>query len=340
MARTIHSLDGTLLLSEGIRITEINLEKLTRYGIKSIYIDDELSSGIQPADTVSHDILTTIKVQVKNVMSLPSIKSGIDGKNITELVDRLLEQILASGDVLHQLSDIRSIDDYTFSHSVNVSIYAMITGISLGMKQDAVRELGVGALLHDIGKLMIDESILQKPSGLTTEEFEEVKTHTTHGSNLIHFIKGINAIAADVALSHHERMDGSGYPRGLRGGAISTASRIVAIADVYDAFTSDRVYRARQEPCVALDYISGMAEKHFDSYLTEVFLRHMAYYPLGTAVVLTSGEKGLVSGHKSRFAHLPVVKLVVDSQGMLLDKYLELDLGIEKEKRISTLWEI
>lgn len=340
VARTIYSLDGVLLLSEGTKLSESIINRLLQNGIREIYILDEVSSGIQAQETVPHDVMRQIKGQIKEIMAIPSLKAGLTARRVAEMVERLLEQILASGDILHHLSDIRSIDDYTFSHCVNVAVYSLVTGIGLGMRQDALRELGTGAILHDVGKMMVDQGILLKPASLTPMEFEEMKKHTLLGHELVRAVKGITPAAASIALHHHERMDGSGYPCGLAGDDIPLSARIVAIADVYDALTSDRVYRRHEEPHRAMDYITEKIGTHFDPSVADVFVRHLAHYPVGTAVILNTGEKGLVARQNMQLPHRPVVRVVINAEGKLLSQHYEMDLSVLVDLRISSVWEL
>lgn len=340
VARTIHSLEGVLLLSEGTKLTDSIRSRLLQNGVREIYVEDDFSQGLIPSQTVQDAVLTQIKTQVREIMSIPSLKSGLNARRVTELVERLLEQILASGDILHHLSDIRTIDDYTFSHCVNVAVYSLVTGVGLGMRQDMLRELGMGAILHDVGKLLIRPEVLQKPTSLNDSEFEEVKRHVALGHELVSSIKGITPAAASISLNHHERMDGSGYPRGLKGDEIPLTARIVAIADVYDALTSDRVYREREEPHKAMDYITEKIGTHFDPAVADVFVRHLAHYPVGTAVILNTGEKGLVARQNLKFPHRPVVRVVIDQEGRLLKTHYESDLSVQPENRIASIWEI
>jgi HD-GYP domain-containing protein (c-di-GMP phosphodiesterase class II) len=142
--------------------------------------------------------------------------------------------------------------------------------------------LGVGALLHDIGKLKIPEEILKKPSQLTVEEFEEIKKHTTYGYEILKNFENISMESAFIALGHHERFDGSGYPLQLRGENIYQFARIVAVADVYDALTSDRVYRKKLKPHESVEYITSLGTDHFDKEIVDNFIKHIAVYQLGT----------------------------------------------------------
>lgn len=340
IARTIHTLDGIVLLQAGTELTNDLKLKLSNNGITEVYIEDAVSAGLGMPEFVKEEIITDVKTQVKKMMMSPSIKVSVDGKRIAEIVDKIISNILENEDIITNLSDIRSIDDYTFSHSVNVSILSIVTGIGMGIKGDNLRDLGVGALLHDIGKLMIDSEILQKPVNLTHLEFDEVKKHTVYGYEILSHSKSINQAACTIALSHHERLDGSGYPNCLKNGEIQLPARIVAVADVYDALTTNRVYRRKMMPHDVIDYLCSLGNKHFDKNILDALVKHIAYYPVGTAVILNSGEKGLVARYNPYFPNRPVVRVVIDDTGSMLHKHKEIDLSKKLEYRVVDIWDI
>lgn len=340
VAKPIYSLDGIALLSEGVAMSEEIRERLKRGGINEIFVEDDLSQGIEIPSAVKEELVQDVKGKVKTMLSVPSIKSSVDGIRIAEIVEKLIDAILNSGEIIAHLSDIRTIDDYTFSHSVNVSILSIITGLGMGIRGEALKELGMGAIMHDVGKLMIPNEILQKPDMLNNLEFAEVKKHTYFGFELLSRVRDMTPAAANIALSHHERIDGSGYPYSLKGTDIQLNARIVAIADVYDALTSDRVYRIKMPSCEVADYIASLSNRHFDKNVVDVFLRHIAYYPVGTPIVLNTGEKGLVSRYNPDFPNRPVVRVVIDMEGNMLYKHRELDLSRKLEYRIVSLWDV
>jgi len=340
IARSIYNLDGVVLLSEGAVLTREHKDKLHNYGITEIYIEDPFSEGIKIPEIIREEVIIEVKSQVKKMMTSPSIKVSVDVKKVREIVEKLIANILDNEQIVASLCDVRSIDEYTFSHSVNVSVISIVTGIGLGMKEDTLRDLGIGALLHDNGKVMIDDSILNKPSSLTSLEYDEVKRHTQYGYEILKNSGNISQEACDVALSHHERLDGSGYPRKLRNNDIQTFARIVAIADVYDALTTDKVYRRKMMPHDVLDYMLSLGGRHFDKNILDAFVRHIAYYPVGTAVILNSGEKGLVSEYNPYFPNRTVVRVVIDEDGHILKKFREVDLSKKLEYRVVAIWDI
>lgn len=340
VARAIHTLDGVFLLSAGTVLTPEHKEKLQNYGITEIYIEDTISEGIEIPELIREEVMTEVKSQVKKMMTSPSIKVSVDVKKVGEIVERLIANILENDRIVASLCDVRSIDEYTFSHSVNVSVISIVTGIGVGMKEDTLRDLGIGALLHDLGKVMVDDTILRKPTNLTSIEYDEVKKHTYYGYEILQKSENISREACDIALSHHERLDGSGYPRRLKSSDIQIFARIAAIADVYDALTTDKVYRRKMMPHDVLDYMLSLGGKHFDKSLLDAFVRHIAYYPVGTAVILNSGEKGLVSEYNPYFPNRPVVRVVIDESGHSLKKYREVDLSKKLEYRVVAIWDI
>lgn len=340
LAKTIVTLEGKVLLVSGTELTEEYKRRLMANGITEVYVEDEISKDIQIPEVVHDEIINEAKRKVKLMMINPAIKTSIDGYQVMQVVDKIITSILSNKDIIANLSDIRSVDDYTFSHSVNVCILALIIGIGFGYSSDKLRELGVGSILHDIGKVMISEEILKKPVQLTNEEFEEIKKHTIYGHELLKKTKGITMMASHIALGHHERLDGSGYPYHLKGENIHKAARIVAVADVYDALTTDRVYRKKLMPHEVIDYITSLASKHFDQEVVDVFLRYIAYYPVGTGVILNTGEKGIVKKYNKKYPTRPVVRVVTDSEGKMLTKHKEVDLANELMYRIIEIWDI
>jgi HD-GYP domain-containing protein (c-di-GMP phosphodiesterase class II) len=340
LAKTIVTLEGKVLLASGVEITEEFKKRLLANGITEVYIEDEISKDIQIHGVVHEDIVTEAKRRVKLMMTNPSLKTSIDGYQIMQIVDKIISDILSNRDIVATLSDIRSVDDYTFSHSVNVCILSLIIGIGFGYGSDKLRELGVGSILHDIGKMMIPQEILKKPVQLTNDEFEEIKKHTIYGHELLKKIRGISMMASYIILGHHERMDGSGYPYHLKGENIHKAARIVAVADVYDALTTDRVYRKKLMPHEVIDYITSLGSQHFDQDVVDVFIRYIAYYPVGTGVILNTGERGIVKKYNKKYPTRPVVRVVTDASGKMLQKQKEVDLTSELQYRIVDIWDI
>ena len=259
---------------------------------------------------------------------MESVRDGdsIDVPVLRDTVDGIVQKILNDDNVFMKLTGIRDIDNYTYLHSVDVCIYSVIAGKSLGLSDDMIRQLGMGSILHDIGKCKIPLSILNKPARLTKNEYEIIKRHADYGYDIVRKTPDIDPTVAIIALQHHERYDGTGYPTGRSGKDIDLLARIVAVADVYDALTANRVYRKRFMPHEAAEYIMANSSTHFDSEILKVFLDNIAIYPSDIIVMLNTGEIARVVGAKGNQSLRPKVMVITRKEGPpVLDPY-EIDL--------------
>ena len=229
------------------------------------------------------------------------------------VVNDLVESIMRNPDAQMCFTQLKNRDEYTAQHSVNVCVLALSLGRHLGLARDELNLLGTGALLHDIGKLKTPLEILNKPGRLTDEEFELMRQHPAHGRELLERIPGMPAEVIDVAFSHHERLQGHGYPRGLQQNEISIWSRMVAIVDVYDAITSDRCYHDGMAPTEALTRMYEWRIKDFDPDLLEQFVQCIGIYPIGSLVELSTGEVGVVISMNPKLRLRPKISLVLDA---------------------------
>jgi HD-GYP domain-containing protein (c-di-GMP phosphodiesterase class II) len=328
LARTVFSSDGGVLLMQGVELKQGYLDLLKKRGIAEIYLDDDLSEGIEVHDVVNETTRNEAVSLVKKIMTGYCFSDTIDVENVKKVVNKIVDELLASDDILYNLTEIKTVDDYTFEHSVSVCILSLITGIGLGMDMAQLRELGLGAMLHDIGKLCIPREILKKPSQLTVEEFEEIKKHTVLGYELLKKSGQLYLVSAYIALGHHERYDGSGYPLRLKNEEIQMYSRIVAVADVYDSLTSDRVYRKKLKSHEVYDYITSMGIHHFDPLVVENFVKFVTVYPVGSGVLLNTRERAIVMQHNVKMPTRPLVRIVYDENMKRRSK--ELDLSQER----------
>lgn len=335
LSKAVFTSEGRVLLTSGMILRDSYIGKLKENGISEIYIEDDISQGIHVSDAVCEQTRVEAKLLVKNLMDRYTFTSSVNADRVKSMVNRIIDELLNSKDVIANLSDIKFVDDYTFEHSVNVCILSLITGIGLGYNVLRLKDLGVGALLHDIGKLRIPEYILKKPSQLTVEEFEEIKKHTIYGYEILKKCKNISMISAFIAFGHHERYDGSGYPLQLRGENIHQCARIVAIADVYDALTSDRVYRKKLKPDEVLTYITSLGSHHFDKEIVKSFISYIAVYPIGTGVVLNTKERGLIIKSNKVVPTKPVVRVIYNKNNQKLKSFYEVDLSKKQDTYIT-----
>jgi putative nucleotidyltransferase with HDIG domain len=241
-----------------------------------------------------------------------------------------VHSILRNADALIWMSKIRKQDEYTAEHCLNVCILAIAFGRHLGMSEADLEKLGLCGLLHDVGKMRVQQDVLNKPSALSESEFDIIKAHTVHGRNLLMASPGIPNSTIDVAYSHHERIDGSGYPRGLKSAGISELAKIIAIVDAYDAMTADRCYSPSIPSTEALKIIFKDRGTHFDDRLSLEFIKSVGLYPPGTLIELVNGLVAIVFETNSKYRHLPKI-IAVRKQHQRLKKNVLIDLAdVEK----------
>lgn len=326
LARNIYTKDQNLLLSQGQIIKDSYIDKIRRHGYSGVFISDELSNDIEIESVISDQLRMQTVATVKDVFMISSTYDSYASAQIIDatkkIVNDLIDEILYNRDVMVNMVDLKIFDDYTFFHSVNVAVLSILIGISLNFPRSSLYSLGLGALLHDIGKIFVDQNILRKNGPLTDSEFKQIKKHPQSGYEYLinHF--DIPTKSYLGALQHHERFDGTGYPNALQGDSISEIGRIISIADVYDALTSDRPYRRALLPSEAMEYLMGGAGTMFDPQLIGKFTHKVAAYPLGTIVVLSNGLRGIVVKNYEDCCTRPCVRVISDDsplRGRIID---------------------
>jgi putative nucleotidyltransferase with HDIG domain len=219
---------------------------------------------------------------------------AIEGEKALALVEEIAASVLRNPSALISLARLKKIDDYTYMHSVAVCALMIALARQLKLDDHATRQAGLAGLLHDIGKMTIPATILNKPGKLTDAEYAIVKQHPADGHRMLLASHGIGPIALDVCLHHHEKMDGSGYPGQLPAEGISLHARMGAVCDVYDAITSNRPYKHGWCPADSLRRMTSWSKGHFDEAVLRAFVRSIGIYPVGTLVRLASGKLGVV----------------------------------------------
>ncbi len=324
LAKSLYGEDGSLLLQAGQPLKSSYISHIARNGFQGVYIRDQLSKEIE-IKAVIDDELRNSAVKMVRDLFIQTMTTGITkntADQIKRVVNDIVEEIIENKDVMVNMIDLKSYDNYTYYHSVNVGVLSIVVGVAAGMNHTELYQLGLGALLHDIGKVFIDKKIIDKAGPLTPEEFAKVKRHPRIGYEyLMKAYLDLPVPALMGVLQHHERMDGSGYPEGLSADDVSPFSRIIAIADVFDAMTSDRPYRSAMMPSEVMEYLMGGAGTLFDPDLVCLFTRRVAAFPLGTCVHLSNGMTGIVVENYEDCCLRPKVKVLsrVEHSPLYLD---------------------
>ncbi len=336
LAKTIYNSNGNVLVGEGVELTRKMLDRLRSLNVSAIYIEDERTSDILIEDIVSEETrreaMSVIFDSFRAFQEEPrkwqqAFTSQQVGRRLKEVMKSIVDELKQNRSAMNLLGTICGVDHYVYSHSFNVALYSTAVGLKAGLSDKEIVEIGIGGLLHDVGKMAIPLEILKKPGKLTDEEYAVIKTHTELGFELLRRQDEIPLLAAHCAYQHHERLDGSGYPRGLKGDEIHHFAKIMAVCDVFDALTSDRVYRPAILPHEAMELIYAGADSLYDKQIVEEFRNTIALYPLGLVVTLNTGEVGVVVDYNRGAPSRPVVRVLRDAQGRVLDKLYEIDLS-------------
>ena len=328
LGKSVYDHQGTLLLRRGGTLKQSHIEALQNAGYPGIYLDDEFSKGLEVREVIDPVVRSQASAAVQGLFHSAKFKDFMKSapvvEEIEEIINEIIHQISLKQDAVIDLINFKAFDDYTFQHSVDVGILSLILGRELKLKRFELISLGKAAFFHDIGKMFVPKNILNKPSALTREEFDEVKNHCQYGHNFLKEILKMPKYICDGALSHHERYEGGGYPHGLVGENIPLFARIIAVTDVYDAITSRRVYKDAMNASEAYEYVMSNVGKHFDPKVAAAFLYKIAPYPVGTLVLLSNGRKAMVMENTSSLMMRPLVKLVPEGTSEGEPEYINL----------------
>jgi putative nucleotidyltransferase with HDIG domain len=274
---------------------------------------------------------------VKGIITDIRLGQQIEMEKVEPLVENMVDSIFRHQDALIPLARLKTHDEYTFQHSVSVCALMVAFARGLSLSRDIIKEIAIGALLHDVGKAKVPDSILNKPAKLTDAEFSKMKSHVVQSIIILQNTPGISQIALDVAGQHHERFDGTGYPNKLKGDEISLYGQMGAIVDVYDAITSDRVYHKGMPPTEALKKLLEWSKFHFDPEMVQTFIRTLGIYPSGSLVRLSNNRLGIVLEQNTEKMLQPKVKVFyhADKQHYLPPEELDLARANCQEKIVS-----
>ena len=384
LGESLYGSDGKLLLAAGVMLKPSYLRAIGDLGIPAIYLADPATSDVKVPHPVSpmararmvrtlSDTFGIVAASVRRCAAgeTPSagdlqrhlrskrfgevVKAVADSGSVHRLmadVDELLASLMDQ-DVLLAMNSIKSHDDYTYQHSIDVTIMSVLLARRAGWNSERLKAFGVGCVLHDIGKIVIDPEILNKPGRLTDDEFEQMKAHPLVGHDLIlGAAPSLGYLVPQVAFQHHERQDGSGYPRGLRGdntlgsntpNMIHDFGAVSAVADVYDAMSSDRPYRRSWPPDRVVKLISEMSEHHLNGKAVELFRSIVSPFPVCSEIRVLNGAhagfRGIVVQVDGAQLDRPVVRLLHGASGQRVDP-LEIDLRIDGDIQIESAQDI
>lgn len=299
LGRAIFDSDDRILLGARVELKQEFIDNLLKRGYSGVYIVDDISQDVDIGETISEEL------RHKGIKSLK--ECNIDA--VLNVAQNIVSQILAAKTVSLDLVDLRSFDDYTYCHSVNVAVLSCVTGMEMGLGESELLNLCVGAIFHDLGKSKLSSDILNKPTKLNAEEFEEIKRHPVESYNMIKDRYDIASTSKNAILCHHENEDGSGYPLGLCFDDIHLFAKIIHVMDVYDALTAKRPYKEPYAASEALEYLMGGCGILFEKKVVDAFACCAPIFPKGVEVRLSDGREGIVVRNHKENVLRPEIRL-------------------------------
>ena len=285
----------------------------------------------------AHKLCARSKSAVVAMFSEVRMGQAIDAGQVVALVEEISASVLRNPNALISLARLKNSDEYTYMHSVAVCALMIALARQLGLAEEQVREAGMAGLLHDIGKMMIPDDILNKPGKLTDSEFDTVRSHPLAGGKILMDSQQVSAMVLDVCLHHHEKVDGSGYPHRLKGDQISLFAKMGAVCDVYDAITSDRPYKNGWDPAESIRKMAEWCKGHFDDAVFKAFVKSVGIYPTGSLVRLESGRLGVVMDQHETSLLTPRVKVFFSakSKAPIPQQIIDLAKLVGREKIVG-----
>lgn len=330
---------GILILSKGQMITHTlaaDLNSRVVFTLHCEWPDLPMDPSPSPCCPKYQIISNRVCPWVQPIYIKAGLLEPILFSNAVLFIDRIIQDLEIHPIIAADFEALRSYDNYTYMHSINVALLSYAIGTIMKLEGEKLRRLVLGALLHDIGKLTIPVSIINKPTALSDEEYYLVKTHPSRGFQRSSDFFLPRSVLATI-LEHHERWDGSGYPKGISQEQIHPYAQIVAVADVFDALIADRPYRPGFPPYHAIEMVLKGSERDFNPEVIHAFLHAIQIYPENSLVTLNSGESGVVIGHSFPHPTRPVIRILFDANGNPVEHEKIIDLIKDPKHFIHTV---
>ncbi|AKN33937.1 HD family phosphohydrolase [Clostridium carboxidivorans P7] len=327
LGKNIFTNDGRILLKAGSKLNGSYVRKMLEMGIFYVYVEDERLSDVNVEDEKISRLKQTTLENMSRIMKNTSMVSDKRVMNeYIKVVEDLISYIQRDADVNQSLYDIQTYSNVTYVHSIDVCIMSTFIGTAMKLDSNSIKELGVAAILHDIGKIALPKNIVNKEGNFTEEELKQFKEHPYLGATILKKNLRISDTIVKAVQQHHERMDGKGYPYGMEGNSISKFARIITISDVYDTITNSREYKKSFTPNDAYELILAGSGTIFDKDIVKIFKKSFSVYPLGCCVKLSDGVEGYVVRQNENFPDRPVIRVIYNSETKKDVEPYEIDL--------------
>jgi HD-GYP domain-containing protein (c-di-GMP phosphodiesterase class II) len=321
--------NNAILMAAGSLVKREYVKRLRDLDVEFIYVEDEFAQGVNLTESLELQIKEQCQEAVRNILLKYSFHNDTELEEIRSIADEIIYDIMNEPEVMYNLSSIRNKSESTYSHSLNVCALSVILAVKLKIARPKIRDIAVGCLLHDIGftYISMDYNSLSVDT-CSQKELKEIKKHIIYGYSAVEKVDWLSQVSKDIIISHHERIDGSGYPFRLMGDKIKIGSKIAAVCDEFDS----RVYGnlvSKMKVHDAIDYIVSQAGVKFDFTVVKAFVDSVAAYPTGALVITNQEEIGIVLRQNLKCPTRPVIRIIKNKEGEKPEVWVEKDLTKE-----------
>jgi HD-GYP domain-containing protein (c-di-GMP phosphodiesterase class II) len=327
LGKAIFDENGNELLSNGTELSKRMIDKIEKVGIDYVHVVNnviDLFDRKEEKATRFYESTEKTKKLTKEIISDIIDDDTINLAKYKKVINGIFNDILTKDAIILNLDNLKSLSEYYFEHAINSTVLAVGTCLVLGLNRNLIEKIAMGIIIHDVGYNGVPKELLNKKDKLTYEEYKIVQNHVKIGYDMVEKADGVSKETRDAILYHHENIDGTGYPEGLKGNEIPLSAKICAVSDVYDALLSNRDYRVKLNRYQATKILISNVDVKFDKYIIKNFLKIIGHYPNGTNVILSDGYRGVIE-KENKFK--PIIRLTLSNQGQIINTKEILDLS-------------
>lgn len=339
LAKPIYTQRGVILLKEGTVLTDQLIEKVRSVDVEHIYISDVLSAGIDIEDLISNEVRQETQEMLHASMERMHAGYFVATSAVLEKVEKIVEAVLSNPHVMFSIQEIRNKNEYAYEHAINVCVISLLIGKKMGYNDAQLKHLALGAMLHDVGKTRFEEDLTRYRDDYVEGDLKIYRQHVRLGYEIIKNMPDASLLAANIALTHHEHYDGTGFPLGKKNTSIHEFARIVAVANEYDNYLYNEIADKPTRHYEIIELIVSRAYTWFDPEVIKIFSKSISPYPVSTGVVLSDGRVGIVAKLNDSFPTRPMIRLYDEATKTVVgevDLSKELSLMITDEKEIES----
>lgn len=325
LAKTIISEMDTVLMPKGTVLRKNYAKKLNELKIQWIYIEDDISQGINEHEITENEIKNQCQSIVAETINKYAYSGSSEFEKMKEVAANIIEDMLSQPEIIFNISGVRQKSEDVYAHCINVCALSVLLALRLNLPKEKINEIAVGSVLHDIGYLNIPNEVIKKDKDHTEKEKRLLRMHVVHGYSILENEKWIRPASKEIVLSHHELMDGSGYPMHINGSKMRIGTKIVCVCNMFDNFVYGNMGNSMKVH-EAIEAIVALGGRKLDLEVVKVFNESVAAYPVGTIVKTNEEETGIVLRQNNKCPTRPIIRILKDKDGKSINNWIEKDL--------------